>query len=116
MLLGEFAQGPLAARHDLAGGGHLRVEIRFGRGQLDAVRREDDRKGFAHLRVEMGEQFLGQDDPGAVADPGDLQGRVHTGVITCIQVQGKRACRLSVFAQNPRKLSGRDELCGGAVG
>jgi hypothetical protein len=53
------------------------------------VRREDDRKGFAHLRVEMGEQFLGQDDPGAVADLGDLEGGVHTGVITFVFVWGK---------------------------
>jgi hypothetical protein len=31
----------------------------------------------------LGQQLLGQDYPGAVADLRDFEGHVHTGVITC---------------------------------
>ena len=36
----------------------------------------------ADTSTQLGEQFLGQDDPGRVADLGDLEAGVHTMVIT----------------------------------
>ena len=81
-LLGEFAQGPLAPRHDLARDGHLRVELGLGRAQLNPARRLADRQSPTHGNVEMRQHLLRQDDAGAIADLLDLELRVHTGVIT----------------------------------
>jgi len=60
----------------------LRIEIRLRRRKLDSARGEDDRQRLPHLRVQVGEQFLGQHDASGIADFGDLEGCVHTGVIT----------------------------------
>jgi hypothetical protein len=42
----------------------------------------------------MRKHILGQDDTGRIADPGDLEGPVHTGVITAPLGLGKSGrCR-----------------------
>jgi hypothetical protein len=81
-LFREFSQRPLALRHHISRNRHLRIEFRFRRADLNPARRLGDRQSPPNHRVEMGQQFLGQDHPRRIADLRDFKLHVHTGIIT----------------------------------
>lgn len=81
-LLGQRAKHVTIPPHNALGSFHLRCKIRIGRGDANAVRRLRDIERIAHTGAQAREQFLRQDNPGGVADLGDLEGSVHTRVIT----------------------------------
>ena len=112
--LGEFPQRALAPRHHLARDRHLRLEIGLGRSQLDPARGGDQRQRFTDRRTEVRQHILGQDDPGGVANLGDLDGGVHTGVITRVSRNGNRAAYIVIKyhvpgIQSPRNSGGYDD-------
>ncbi|KAG5720574.1 hypothetical protein E4T56_gene20888, partial [Termitomyces sp. T112] len=68
--------------HHLTWPRHLGLEGGIGGGDPDAIRRFGYKQRVTHPSAQLGEQFLGQDDTGRIADLGDFEANVHTMVIT----------------------------------
>ena len=81
-LLCEFAQDIAIFAHYAFRHFHFLREGRIGGGQPNAIRRFGDIKLIPRPNAQTGEHLLGQDNPGGIADFGDLERLVHTGVIT----------------------------------
>lgn len=81
-LLRQHAQYVAIFPHNLFGQVHLGPEIGVGGGQPDTVGRLRDIEHVPRPDAQLGQQLLGQYDPGAIADLGDFEGGVHTKVIT----------------------------------
>ena len=81
-LFREFAQDVAVIAHNPLCHGHFLRKIWISGGDPDAVGRFGDIERITHPRTEPRKQLLGQDNPGGIADFGDFDGHVHTGVIT----------------------------------
>jgi len=105
-LLGQFPERAFSGRHDLARGPHLRLEIGIARRQLDPARRDHQGQLLPRRSAEMREHLLGQDDTGGIADFGDFERSVHTGVITSRGCSGNDRL-LGARKARRQRLSGR---------
>src|SRR5690606_28771744 len=72
-LLRQLPQHRPILAHDLLGHFHLRRQFGVEGGQPDPVRRLQRVQFVALPEAQPGEQFLGQDDAGRIADGGDLE-------------------------------------------
>lgn len=77
--------------HDLLRHFHVGLEIRVLGGQPHAVRRFCQMQRISRPHPQARKHFLGQDDPGGVADLRDFEWFVDTGVITFLDRCGKRS-------------------------
>ena len=72
-LLREFTQNGATLLHDLAGSRHLRFELGVVGGQSVAVGSFGQVDRVALVELQAGQDFLGEDDPGRVANGGELE-------------------------------------------
>lgn len=68
--------------HHFCGRFNLLAELGIEHADLDTTRRPNEVQTIADFRIQMRQHLLGQDDPGGIADLGDLERLVHTGVMT----------------------------------
>src|SRR5690606_2367675 len=72
-LFGELAEDIAILPHDFFGNVHLCRELRIVDGQADTIRRLQRIQLVALVHAQPGQQLLGQDEAGGIADGGDFQ-------------------------------------------